>query len=128
VYPDYTLRLYKNGRAKFPQKDVHEQVVVNGKTGYLINPLIHMADRNLERYFLRFNRYTDLLSEDIKTRGSVSKIIRFIDYVLFKPIAWFFSAYFRHLGFLDSWQGLLFAFFSSLRFPVAYFKSVNKKL
>ncbi len=27
-YPDYTLRLYKNGVAKFPCKDVHEQVDV----------------------------------------------------------------------------------------------------
>ena len=27
-YPDYTLRLYKNGKGKLPQIDVHEQAVV----------------------------------------------------------------------------------------------------
>src|SRR3989338_7619182 len=27
-YPDYTIRLYKRGKGRLPQKDVHEQAVV----------------------------------------------------------------------------------------------------
>lgn len=30
-YPDYTLRLYRNGKGHLPQKSVHEQAVVDGK-------------------------------------------------------------------------------------------------
>lgn len=128
IYPDYTLRLYKKGQARFPQKSVHEQVTVTGKTGYLINPLIHMADKNLKRYFIRFTRYTDLLAQEIINKRKGPNFIQFFEYVFIRPTGWFLLTYFRHLGFLDSWQGFLFSLFSSLRFPAAYFKSLKIRI
>lgn len=123
VYPDYTLRLYKNGKGKLPQKDVHEQAVVSGPVGYLNTPLIHMADTSLSRYLLRFNRYTDLIAKELKKNKTFPPFL-FIDYVFIMPLYWFLWTYVRHKGFMDSWQGFVFSFFSSLRFPVAYMKFV----
>ncbi len=118
-YPDYTLRLYRKGKGYLPCKSVHEQAVVEGKTGYLKNPLIHMADAEFSRYLQRWDRYTDLLAAEIKDQ---KKIFSGLNYLLIAPMKWFLLTYFRHKGFMDSWQGFIFCFFSALRFPVAYIK------
>src|SRR3989344_6090790 len=35
VYPDSVIRLFKNGKGKLAEKDVHEQVKVEGEVGHL---------------------------------------------------------------------------------------------
>ena len=127
VYPDYTMRLYRRGKGKLPQKDVHEQAYVEGEVGYLKTPLIHMSDVNFQRYLLRWNRYTDLIAGDLLTR-QFNLVITGINYLIIKPIFWFLNIYVRHKGFMDSWQGFVFAFFSGLRFPMAFIKYLNKKI
>lgn len=114
-YPDYTLRLYRRGKGRLPAEDVHEQAEVLGKVDYLKNDLLHLRDKNFGIYIERWNRYTDLLSTQIKDPG-------FFDYFFLKPITWFLKTYFRHKGFIDGFPGLIFSLFSSFRFPVAYIK------
>ncbi len=121
-YPDYTLRLYRRGKGKLPQKDVHEQAIVEGRVGYLKNPLLHYSDISLQRYFLRQSRYTDLLATQLLEKKTGFSIWDFVSYNFLKPWSWFLLSYFRHKGFVDSWQGFLFSFLSSLRFPIAYYK------
>ena len=59
-YPDYTLRLYRNGKGNLPQKDVHEQAVVEGKVGYLKTALLHYPYNNFAHYINKWNRYNKL--------------------------------------------------------------------
>ncbi|RJQ25257.1 glycosyltransferase family 2 protein [Candidatus Parcubacteria bacterium] len=125
-YPDYTLRLYHNGKGKLPQKDVHEQAVVEGKVAYLKNPLIHIADPNFSRYLKRYNRYTTLIAKELKEKEVRYNPLLFIKYVIVLPLWWFLLTYVRHKGFVDSWQGFVFSFFSALRFPVAYIKYLRE--
>lgn len=125
-YPDYTLRLYRRGKGSLPQKSVHEQAVVAGETGYLHSPLIHMADKSLSRYLLRFGRYTDLLAVELKDKKIGYNLVMVVEYLFFLPAWWFLKTYIRHKGFMDSWQGFLFSFFSSLRFTIAYIKYIKK--
>lgn len=127
VYPDYTLRLYKRGKGKLPQKDVHEQAVVEGKVGYLSSPLIHVADPEFSRYLMRWNRYTQLIAQEMREKKAGHDPITAIKYLFILPLWWFLSTYMRHKGFLDSWQGFVFSFFSSLRFPVGYIKYIFRK-
>jgi len=122
VYPDYTLRLYKKGKGRLPQKDVHEQAVVEGKTGHLLQPLIHLADPEFDRYFMRFKRYTNFIAMQYKEQKLGKDLFTFLKYVIALPVYWFVMAYGRHKGFMDGWQGFVFAFFSALRFPVSYIK------
>lgn len=126
-YPDYTLRLYKNGLGRLPAKDVHEQAEVNGKVGYLKNDLLHLRDKTFSDYFLRFNRYTDIFSQQLKESKLKINPISFIDFVLIKSVVWFLKSYFRHRGYVDGFAGFVFALFSSLRFPVAYFKLLTNE-
>ncbi len=125
-YPDYTLRLYRRGKGRLPQKDVHEQAVVDGKTGYLEFPLEHISDPEFKRYLLRFGRYTDLMATQLREKHVGKNPIAFIKYMISMPLWWFLLTYFRHKGFMDGWQGFVFSFFSALRFPVSYSKLIRK--
>ncbi len=125
-YPDYTLRLFRKGKGKLPCQSVHEQAVVEGEVGYLKNPLIHLADTDFSRYLRRWDRYTDLIAHELKQelaqKSAIAKFCEGLKFLFVKPIWWFLLTYFRHKGFMDSWQGFLFSFFSALRFPVGYLK------
>ena len=121
-YPDYTLRLYRNGKGRLPGKDVHEQAIVEGKTDYLKNDLLHRRDKNFSTYLYRFNRYTSLLASQMKEGKQGINPVSFIDYMVVKPLIWFIKAYVRHRGYVDGFPGFVFALFSSLRFPISYLK------
>lgn len=125
-YPDYTLRLYRRGKGRLPQKDVHEQAIVEGELGYLKNPLIHIADPQFSRYFKRWQRYTALAA--VQMKGANIKWynpVVAIKYLFIFPIWWFLLTYIRHKGFMDSWQGFIFSLFSAFRFPASYLKLIT---
>ena len=42
-YPDYTLRLFRRGQGRFRDREVHEEVVVDGPVGNLKTPLDHYS-------------------------------------------------------------------------------------
>lgn len=126
-YPDYTLRLYKKGKGRLPGKDVHEQAIIDGKVGYLNNNLLHLRDKNFTIYINRFNRYTDFLASQWHKIGLTINLVTFINYILIKPLVWFIKSYIRHRGYVDGFPGFIFALFSSLRFPIAYFKLWTKE-
>lgn len=125
-YPDYTLRFYKNGKGRLPQKDVHEQAVVEGEVGYLKNALLHYPYDSFSAYITKWNRYNNLfasqINDKLKGRSFLYEIFSAADYLLIKPAYWFLITYIRHKGFVDSWQGLVFSFFSAFRFQVSYIK------
>ena len=124
-YPDYTLRFYRSGKGRLPQKDVHEQAVVEGKVGYLQNALLHYPYESFAHYINKWNRYNRFaavqIKEEMRGKNIFQKIGFGITYLLLKPIHWFLLTYIRHKGFVDSWQGFVFCLFSALRFPVSYF-------
>lgn len=119
IYPDKTIRLYKNGVAKFPCKSVHENVEIKGKVGQLKHDILHFADPNFERYLTRWNRYTSM---DAKILLEKHERPSFFSYFIIKPKVTFFSIYFLHKGFQDGFSGFVWAVFSSLRFLVIYIK------
>lgn len=127
VYPDGVIRLFRKNKARLPQQDVHEQYVVDGRVGWLREDLLHYDSPTLEKYIKRNNRYTTLMATQYKDKKLPKNLIQVFNYFLIKPIHWFLLTYFRHKGFLDSWQGFVFSFFSSLRFSIAYIKYLKLK-
>lgn len=122
VYPDGVIRLFKKGKASLPCKDVHEQMVVDGRVGWLKNNLFHFADPTFSRYLKRNSRYINLIAEELKEANRGKNPWQFINYMLLKPAWWFLLTEFRHKGILDGIPGIIFSFFSALRFPRAYLK------
>lgn len=122
AYPDGVIRLVKKGKARFPQKSVHEQVNIDGKVGWLSGELLHYDSPTLKRYFIRLNRYTDLHAAELKEKRVPKNPLFIIHYSLFMPLYTFSNLFFRHLGFLDGARGFLWSLFSSWHYPIAYFK------
>ncbi|QQG42221.1 MAG: glycosyltransferase family 2 protein [Candidatus Woesebacteria bacterium] len=125
VYPDGVIRLVKNGKARFPQKSVHEQIQIDGEVSWLFNDLKHYDSPTMKRYLARFNRYTDLKAREFISKRVPKNALFVILYSLFYPLYTFVNIYFRHKGLLDGSQGFLWAFFSSMHFPVAYYKYIT---
>jgi glycosyltransferase involved in cell wall biosynthesis len=123
-YPDYTLRFYRKGKGRLPQKDVHEQAVVDGKVGYLKNALLHYPYENLGHYLRKWHRYNKLFAEQIREeqqhKNFILKLFYAFTYLFLKPSHWLFTTFLRHKGFVDGWQGFTFSLFSALRFPFSY--------
>lgn len=124
-YPDYTLRLYRNGKGRLPAKDVHEQAEVSGRVAFLKHNLLHIRDKDFATYFDGFNRYTDFIAIQMAEKKITIGTVSFISYLIVKPTWWFLKAYIRHKGFMDGFAGFIFALFSSLRFPVSYLKYIK---
>lgn len=122
VYPDGAIRLIRRGQARFPMKDVHEVMEVDGRVGWLQHDLLHIDSPTFSRYLSRNNRYVNLIAEQLKEEKTGKNVFNFIDYVVFKPVHWFLLTQIRHKGILDGWQGIVFSFFSALRFPRAYLR------
>ena len=122
VYPDGVIRLIKKNKSHFPCVSVHEQIAVNGKVGWLQNPLYHKDSPTFRRYLERNKRYINLIIKDFQSANLQPNIFNSIKYLLVLPLYWLILTFIRHKGFLDSWQGFVFSFFSALRFPRAYLK------
>lgn len=124
AYPDYTMRLYRRAKGNLPGQSVHEQAIVEGKVGYLKNNLLHYNSPTFGVYIEKqFNRYTDVMAKTI-TGGYFSNLLV---KPLFDANQGFLSIYVRHLGFLDGFPGFVWALFSALHFPIAFFKSQERK-
>lgn len=127
VYPDGVIRLVKNGKAYFPQKSVHEQIVLDGEVRWLENDLDHYDSPTFRRYLSRANRYTDLSASEYKAKKLPKNPANILIYSLFLPVKIFISLFFRHKGFLDRAPGFIWSFFSALHPAIAYFKYLTSK-
>ena len=121
-YPDYLVRLFRNGKGSFPRKSVHEQIAVSGSAGYLTQPLLHYTNRTFADYWRKADAYTTLTADEFRAKKVGKNPIVFIDYMLIKPMWTFLRLFIRHKGFVDGVWGFLFALFSGLHHAIAYWK------
>lgn len=127
-YPDPVIRFFRKGKARLPAKDVHEQMAVDGEVGWLKNDLNHWATPKFSRYMLRERRYSTLTAKEFLEHNLPINPFTFLKYVFFLPVKTFLMIYIRHKGFVDSWQGFVFAFFSGWHYAWAYLKYLRMKL
>jgi len=127
-FPDYQLRLFRRGKARYENRIVHERMVVDGQIGFLKYPLIHKDFKGLERYFDRHNTYSSMeaveafkvlnsggtsalldkrLKEADPHRRRVQKEFAY-RYFPCRPLIKFLWMYIIKLGFLDGRMGLRF--------------------
>ena len=109
---DNPIRLFKSGKAQFIG-EVHEVLNINeGEkvSNALTGHLLHYSYKDISDYFTRFNRYTSMIAQGHLRKG---KKVSFISH-LFRPWFEFVNRYFFRLGFLDGYEGYVYALFSSL--------------
>ena len=104
-YPDYVLRLFRRGRARFSDDLVHERVICDGAVRRLCEPLTHHPVERLEDSLSRMDRYSTARAEMIVNSG------RRVSFFTGIVRGWwtFMQTYFIRLGFLDGREGFLLA-------------------
>ena len=104
-YPDYVLRLFRRGRARFSDDLVHERVICDGPVQRLSEPLTHCPVERLEDSLSRMDRYSTARADMIVASG------RRVSFFTGIARGWwtFIQTYFIRLGFLDGREGFLLA-------------------
>jgi glycosyltransferase involved in cell wall biosynthesis len=121
-YPDPVIRLCKRGKARLPQKSVHEQMEVEGTMGMLNGHLLHYNAPTFARYITNANRYTLLTAKELRRQGIKLSFLHDLKYLIIKPKLTFLSLYVRHRGYKDGFPGFVFALFSGLHHALSYMK------
>jgi glycosyltransferase involved in cell wall biosynthesis len=104
-YPDYVLRLFQRGKARFDDVIVHERVICEGKVKRLRQPLIHNPVLRLEDALSRMDRYSTASAQTIVASGRRVSFVTGIGHGLYS----FLRSYVLHAGFLDGAEGFLLA-------------------
>jgi len=130
VYPDYCLRLFKNGVGKYPLKSLHDQLeLTNHKSqiGTLQHDLAHYPYPDFETYLRKWVQYCAHEADLLIAKKTKLSFKLFLTYCILYPKWWFFKTYFRHKGFMDQFPGFIFSLFSALRFIAIYIKLYEKQ-
>jgi glycosyltransferase involved in cell wall biosynthesis len=104
-YPDYVLRLWKRGRARWTDDLVHPRPVCDGPVTRLSEPLIHFPVRKIDDALSRMDRYSTASAEMLFAQG---RRVWFATGILRGAYA-FFRTYVLRAGFLDGREGFLLA-------------------
>ena len=127
-YPSWNLRFFRHGAGRYEKRKVHEHVILNGRTGYCKNDLIHEDRRDFKDWMSKQNRFASAEAYERYQvfkrlhKSSPIKNILFGDPVQkkralkeniwmrlpFQSIIRFVHLYFFRLGFLDGSHGLRF--------------------
>jgi hypothetical protein len=130
-YPSWNLRLLKRGYGEFEQltevgdtgsgdNEVHEHVVVNGRTSRLHCEMDHYAFPSVDVFIEKHNRYSNwearvaaegkggeaLSHQHVDLKRSLKMVARRLP---FRPLLRFLYIYIWQKGFLDGREGYYFA-------------------
>ncbi len=103
--PDYVLRLFCRGRARFSDDVVHERVLCDGRCERLTSPLLHLSFPDFESVLEKLNRYSTAGAIAMAERGKSASLAGALGHGLWA----FFRTYFLQRGFLDGQLGLALA-------------------
>ena len=120
-YPDYQLRFFKNGFAKFSCKHVHEKIDVDGKVKKFESPMLHYPYQDISDMLKKSNFYTSRKAEYWFSNGKTPK------FILMQSLIKFFKLYFLKLGFLDGFTGFSVSLMDSYNEFVSLLKLKEKR-
>jgi glycosyltransferase involved in cell wall biosynthesis len=100
-WPDYVLRLFKRGRARFSDDPVHERVIAEGTIGTLKFPIEHNTIVSLEDAEGKTERYASIAARALLQNGRRSSPLA----ASLRGGAAFLRSFVFQLGFLDGATG-----------------------
>jgi len=114
--PDYVLRLFRRGRARFTEHLVHERVEATGESvGRLRHELHHYSYRDVDQVLATLRRYATLGAAQKYAAGGKAGLLQAIS----RGFWCLFYTYILRAGFLDGRQGIMLAISNA---EVTYYK------
>jgi len=104
-WPDHVTRLFQRGSARFSDDLVHERLVVEGRVGTLMQPLLHEAFTGLEEVLEKMNRYSTASAAMLYRQGKTGSLASAVLHGLWA----FIRTYILRAGFLDGREGFMLA-------------------
>lgn len=133
--PSYSLRLHRRGKGRYPLKEVHESLVVDGRIGFLKERMVHISRETMTELIDKLNKYStrdairmyrtgqDLYTTEDQSYSSVNMALKYVFRLLpFKPLCKFFHDYVIRQGFRDGRLGFTWALAQGLYVFLCYFK------
>lgn len=108
-YPDWKIRLFHRGKARWAGDYVHESVVADCSVETMDGEILHYTCDSLDDHRKRIEVYTDLAAQEMFERGKRVGVIR----QLLAPPWVFVNTYFFRLGVLDGVPGFLIAWMAA---------------
>jgi glycosyltransferase involved in cell wall biosynthesis len=106
---DKVLRLFRRDKARYPDIQIHSELVLEGEAGRCTSPMLHYSYRSLDDFVRRVQSYSGGGAEDAKKRGRTGSGWSIAGHSFWH----FFKAYIVKRGFLDGTEGLIIAMMGS---------------
>jgi len=100
---DRVTRLFHRGHARYPNKRVHADLLVDGETGRLAQKMDHFYIRSFDHMIAKMTRYANWGAAQMFLDGKTTSAAGIFGHTL----ARFFRDYIVNLGFLDGARGLI---------------------
>ena len=121
---DRLVRLFRPKYARYdPLVEVHEQFFVDGKVGYLKNPLLHYSHPKLNDALSKFEIYTTLEAKNL----TENIFVAFLK-MIFMPIYIFARWMIWNRGYRDGLRGVFAGIFRGYYDFLLYSKVISAKL
>ena len=110
LYPDYHTRLVNRKHGRYGEREVHETLDLEGRTGELAGDVIHLTYANAGAYYRKVLRYAQEEARWTKLRPSLGSVPKE-----------FLVRYLKLGGWRDGWAGLVSAYL------LAYYRLVIRQ-
>jgi glycosyltransferase involved in cell wall biosynthesis len=104
-WPDYVVRLFRRGQARYTESLVHERLLPQGPVGTLRTPLMHEAFVDLEEVLRKVDSYSTWSAQTMHEQGRHAGLATAIGRGLWS----FLKTYVFRGGFLDGREGFMLA-------------------
>jgi glycosyltransferase involved in cell wall biosynthesis len=116
-YPDYQLRLFRRGRARYDDVRIHERLAVEGPIGRLRGHLDHFSYRTVSEFLVKLDEYSTLWAQQAFAEGRRAR-----RYHALALLTGFIGRYLFRAGLLDGAPGARWALFAGLHSYMKYAK------
>jgi glycosyltransferase involved in cell wall biosynthesis len=100
---DRVTRLFHRGHARYPNKRVHADLIVDGETGVLREKMLHFYIRTFDHMIAKMTRYANWGAAQMFIDGRTTGVWGIFSH----PFGKFVRDYIVNLGFLDGSRGLI---------------------
>lgn len=123
-FPERHLRMTRNGRGHWPEREVHEKLVVDGPVGRLKGGYVeHHSYTTIGQYLRKMDTYSEQAARQMLLAGKKGSAFKAISHGAFA----FLQRYILRLGFMDGFAGYLAARLEGIYTLTKYTRLMEKQ-